>query len=83
MCALLLQTLLQFLVEYPVGATRLKRHLAFLLTNLEYEHEAGRLAVLSALDAVIRQFPQEALDEAAEQLALPLVLRLVNDPSPT
>lgn len=80
---LAMSTLLQYLVEYPVGHTRIQRHLAFLLANLEYEHEAGRLAVLSALSGVVRRFPQEVLDEAAEQLALPLVLRLVNDPSAT
>ena len=43
--------------------------------------QAGRLAVLGALRAVVAKFPTEALDASAEQLALPLVLRLVNDPS--
>lgn len=33
------QALIQFLLDYPVGAARLRRHLAFLLTNLAYEHE--------------------------------------------
>jgi hypothetical protein len=34
-----LQVLIQFLLDYPVGAARLRRHLAFLLSNLAYEHE--------------------------------------------
>ena len=44
--------------------------------------QEGRLAVLDALSAVVAKFPQEALDEHADSLALPLVLRLVNDPAP-
>ncbi len=54
----LLQTLLQFLLDYPVGEARLQRHIAFLLANLGYEHEAGRLAVLDTLSAVVDKFPQ-------------------------
>jgi hypothetical protein len=49
------------------------------VANLRQE---GRLAVLDALAAVVAKFPQEALDEHADSLALPLVLRLVNDPAP-
>lgn len=36
---LAVQVLMQFLLDYPVGGARLKRHLAFLLSNLAYEHE--------------------------------------------
>ena len=39
------QILLQFLLDYPVGEKRLDSHLQFLLANLAYEHETGRLAV--------------------------------------
>jgi hypothetical protein len=38
-CLKLPQALIQFLLDYPVGAARLRRHLAFLLSNLAYEHE--------------------------------------------
>lgn len=38
--------------------------------------------MLDALAAVVAKFPQDALDEHADSLALPLVLRLVNDPAP-
>ncbi len=44
-CAGFAQILLQFLLDYPVGEKRLDSHLQFLLANLAYEHETGRLAV--------------------------------------
>jgi len=72
---------LQFLLDYPLGADRLKKHLQFLLTNLSYEHESGRLAALDMLGAVIEKFPGELLTDWAETLFLPLVTRLVNDQS--
>ena len=45
-------TLLQFLLDYPLGPKRLAQHLAFLAANLSYEHETGRLAVLETLQLV-------------------------------
>ncbi len=47
------QILLQFLLDYPVGEKRLDSHLQFLLANLAYEHETGRLAV-RALQSIWR-----------------------------
>ncbi len=37
--------LLQFLLDFPLGPARLRQHVAFLLANLEYEYESGRLQV--------------------------------------
>ena len=42
-------TLLQFLLDYPLGPKRLHQHLAFLITNAAYEYEQGRLQVLEML----------------------------------
>jgi hypothetical protein len=75
------QVLLQFLLDYPVGEKRIDSHLHFLLVNLAYEHETGRLAAAGALEAVVAKFPQPLLTARAELLFLPLVARLVNDPS--
>jgi hypothetical protein len=47
-------TLLQFLLDYPLGPKRLAAHLSFLATNLGFEHETGRLAVLDMLQQVGR-----------------------------
>ena len=43
--------LLAFLLDYPLGAARLRHHRDFLIANLAYEHDAGRLAVLDMLQA--------------------------------
>ncbi len=43
--------LLQFLLDYPLGAKRLGHHLQFLVANLGYEHEAGRGAALGMIQA--------------------------------
>ena len=36
--------LLQYILDYPLGAKRLQHHLQFLITNLSFEHESGRQA---------------------------------------
>ena len=60
----------------------MESHLHFLLTNLAYEHETGRAAAISTLAATVDKFPQPVLAARAELLFVPLVARLVNDPSP-
>lgn len=42
MCA---AALLQFLLDWPLHERRLSQHLEFLLSNLSYDHEDGRLQV--------------------------------------
>jgi U3 small nucleolar RNA-associated protein 20 len=74
-------SLLAFLLDYPLGQPRLQAHIQFLLANLGYEHESGREAALSMLSAVIMKFPEEVVAGWAEIIFLPLVTRLVNDPS--
>ncbi|PRW58885.1 small subunit processome component 20-like protein [Chlorella sorokiniana] len=73
--------LLQFLLDYPLGEKRLQEHLQFLLTNLSYEHESGREAALDMLGVVLQKFPEQLVGQWAEMVFLPLVARLVNDPS--
>ena len=43
--------LLQFLLDYPLGARRLAHHLNFLVANFGYEHETGREAALAMTQA--------------------------------
>ncbi|KAL4521880.1 hypothetical protein Ndes2526B_g01987 [Nannochloris sp. 'desiccata'] len=74
-------SLLAFLLDYPLGQPRLQAHVQFLLANLGYEHESGREAALSMISAVIMKFPEEMVAGWAELIFLPLVTRLVNDPS--
>ncbi|KAG2487780.1 hypothetical protein HYH03_013624 [Edaphochlamys debaryana] len=74
--------LLQFLLDFPLGPARLQQHLGFLLANLEYEYESGRLQVLDMLGQVVAKFPAEVLQAQSDVLLMPLVVRLVNDPAP-
>jgi U3 small nucleolar RNA-associated protein 20 len=70
---------IQFLLHYPLGATRLQQHLDFLINNLGYATVYGREAVLEVLLAILQKFPQEVINPRAEYLFLPLVVRLVNE----
>eukprot|EP00960_Hanusia_phi_P028334 747324-Hanusia_phi.AAC.2 len=79
--ALCSQTMLLFLLEYPLGAKRLHQHICFLLRNLEYEYETGREAVLLLLLHLVERFPQELIEQFLDLLLLPLVARIVNDES--
>ena len=73
--------LLQFFLDYPLGKKRLDQHLQFLLANLSYEHESGRLAGLEMLAVMTEKFPIEILNSWSDTIFMPLVLRLVNDAS--
>ena len=41
--------MLQFVLDYPLGARRLQHHLQFLITNLSFEHESGRQAAVDTI----------------------------------
>ena len=45
--------LLQFLLDYPVGDRRLQQHLHFVITNLSYQHETGRVAAIDMLNVSV------------------------------
>jgi U3 small nucleolar RNA-associated protein 20 len=53
------QVLLLFLLDYPLSPKRLRQHLNFVLGNLSYEHESGRLAAIDMLSVVVAKFPAE------------------------
>lgn len=73
--------LLQFLLDYPQGKGRLKTTMAFLVKNLNYVHESGRLSVLELLSAVVGKFQLGLVREYAELLFAGLVMVLANDES--
>lgn len=75
------QLFVQFLMHYPLGETRLKQHLSFLINNLNYIYENGRNSVLETILHICQKFPQEVLLKYIEFLFLPLVTRLVNEES--
>ena len=72
---------LRFLITYPMSDKRLQSHMDFFISNLGYEQEDGRRAVLDMLLAIVTRFPQPVLDEFAAVILIPLVVRLQQDPS--
>nr|CCA23343.1 U3 small nucleolar RNAassociated protein putative [Albugo laibachii Nc14] len=72
-----------FVLQYPMSPKRRTQQLRFLLQNLNYQYESGRLGVLQALHALSSQLPIPILSENLQLLLLPVVLRLVNDESKT
>lgn len=75
--------LLQFLLDYPLGAKRLEQHLQFLIVNLNYEHESGRRASLDMIATVIAKFPVNVLSTWSDKLFLPLVAGVLNEQVPS
>ena len=81
--ALSAQTLVQFLLEFPLGDKRLHAHVSALLRNLDYAYETGRKVVLEVLARLVAKLPDDVLGAYVELVFLPLVTRLVNDDSAT
>lgn len=72
---------LKFLLDYPHGKTRHNNQLSFLVSNLSYDFEAGRLSVLELLRAVVTKFNPNALSQSTNSLFIALVMRIANDES--
>jgi hypothetical protein len=72
-----------FLMEYPLEEQRIKEQLDLVLKNLDFPQEDGRISGLNMLRICIQRFPVEFIDESSEVFFFPLVVRLVNDDSPT
>ncbi|CAJ0900983.1 2569_t:CDS:10 [Entrophospora sp. SA101] len=75
------QLLFQFLMDYPQGRGRLKNQINFLIKNLNYTFENGRLSVMEMLNLIFTKFSNDILMEYAELFFLELVMSLVNDES--
>ncbi|KAK8205966.1 armadillo-type protein [Phyllosticta capitalensis] len=69
----------QFLMEYPQTKDRLAKQMAFLVKNLDYKHKEGRQSVMEAIHLLLSKVGDELVQEVAENVFAPLVLRLVND----
>ena len=59
----------------------MKNQMSFLVKNLSYVYESGRLSVMELLNAVIQKFNDDLLDENADLLFVGLVMVLANDES--
>ncbi|PNF32118.1 hypothetical protein B7P43_G02845 [Cryptotermes secundus] len=71
----------QFLMDYPLGK-KLERHLAFYISQLNYEVQSGRESALEMVLSVITSFPIGVLTSHSGLLFVALGAQLVNDDSP-
>lgn len=72
---------LQFLLDYPQGRGRLKTSLTFLVKNLSYQYDSGRLSVLELLSAILGKFATQLVQESADLFFVGLVMVIANDES--
>ncbi|OJD37119.1 heat repeat protein [Diplodia corticola] len=69
----------QFLMDYPQSKERLSKQIAFLVKNLDYKYKEGRQSVMEATNLLLSKVADEVVQEIADNVFAPLVLRLVND----
>ncbi|GLV33838.1 uncharacterized protein CBL_11277 [Carabus blaptoides fortunei] len=71
----------QFLMDYPLGK-KLDKHLAFYMSQLNYETQPGRESALEMIYGVVNSFPILVLKRQAGMFFVLLGARLVNDETP-
>lgn len=69
----------QFLMDYPQSKERLSKQIAFLVKNLDYKYKEGRQSVMEALHLLLNKVGDELVQDIADNVFAPLVLRLIND----
>ncbi|KAJ3000279.1 U3 snoRNP protein [Globomyces sp. JEL0801] len=75
------QAFIQFLVDYPHGHLRLRKLIAYLVSNLEYEFESGRISVLELFNLGVAKFSEEVFQSNSDMIFLSVVMVLANDES--
>ncbi|KAK8088176.1 hypothetical protein PG997_003137 [Apiospora hydei] len=71
----------QFLRDYPQKKNRWAKQIKFIVANLEYEREGGRLSVMEIIHLLLMKSADDFVQEVATNCFIPLVLRLANDDS--
>jgi hypothetical protein len=71
--------LLQFLLNYPQRKGRLRTQTAFIVNNLSYVFESGRLSVMELLGAIIAKFDSALVQEYTGLLFIALFMVLADD----
>lgn len=72
---------LLFLVSNPFSNKELENHVEFILSQLMYEYEDGRLSALELLYAIIEKFPESLVNKFATLMFIPNAAVLINDDS--
>lgn len=71
----------QFLREYPQKKSRWAKQVEFILANLRYPREGGRLSVMEIVHLLLMKSADDFVKEIAATCFFPLVLLLGNDDS--
>lgn len=71
----------QFLREYPQKKSRWAKQIEFILANLKYPREGGRLSVMEIVHLLLMKSADDFVKEIAATCFFPLVLLLGNDDS--
>lgn len=71
----------QFLRDYPQKRNRWEKQLKFIVANLKYEREGGRLSVMEVINLLLKKSSEDFAQEVAATCFIPLVFVLANDDS--
>lgn len=71
----------QFLREYPQKKNRWWKQIEFIIANLKYPREGGRISVMEVVHLLLTKSADEFVKETAATCFFPLVLVLGNDES--
>lgn len=71
----------QFLREYPQKKSRWAKQLAFVVANLKYEREGGRLSVMEVIHLLMMKSATDFVQEVTTTCFIPLFFVLANDDS--
>lgn len=71
----------QFLREYPQKKSRWAKQIEFILANLQYKREGGRLSVMEIMHLLLMKSSDDFVKEVAATCFFPLVLLMGNEES--
>ncbi|KAI0200266.1 armadillo-type protein [Astrocystis sublimbata] len=71
----------QFLRDYPQKKNRWAKQLGFIIANLKYEREGGRLSVMEVVHLLLMKSANDFVQEVSANCFIPLILVLANDES--
>ncbi|GAP92013.1 putative U3 small nucleolar RNA-associated protein 20 [Rosellinia necatrix] len=71
----------QFLRDYPQKKNRWAKQLSFIVANLKYDREGGRLSVMEVIHLLLVKSADDFVQEVAANCFIPLILVLANDDS--
>ncbi|CAG8979946.1 hypothetical protein HYALB_00012960 [Hymenoscyphus albidus] len=71
----------QFLRDYPQKKNRWTKQLAFIVANLKYDREGGRLSILEVIHLLLSKSSDDFVQEVSATCFVPLIFVLANDDS--